>query len=307
MVAVAAVAIRGGGLAVCRLFLMGAALLSISPRLRGGDGGGDGSSEEEGGLEGVGSLLVEDESFFRRDEGGWDEYKRLGGGDVKLALSSRHSLWGHLVWNAGRATARYIEEKPEMVRGKCVVELGAGAGLPSIVSALEGASLVSVTDYPDDVLLDALRLNVLENGLSSDTCHVLGHKWGEDTESLVRMTPEKRGYDLVLLCDVVFNHMCHRALLGSCVGLVRRGQHHGVVVVSFSHHRPSLADKDLGLLRMAEQEFGFRVELVETRSMEAMQYGEGCRVKADDTYEEGSEPSRTVYIYAMSLPPDAQS
>ena len=34
------------------------------------------------------------------------------------------------------------------VRGKTVLEVGAGAGLPGLVSALEGASEVVLSDYP---------------------------------------------------------------------------------------------------------------------------------------------------------------
>lgn len=41
-----------------------------------------------------------------------------------------------------------------------MLELGAGAGLPSLVCALNGASKVVVTDYPDAELIDNLRYNI---------------------------------------------------------------------------------------------------------------------------------------------------
>jgi EEF1A N-terminal glycine/lysine methyltransferase len=57
---------------------------------------------------------------------------------------------GHLLWNAGRTIAGFIEEhSAEYIQGKYVLEFGAGSGLPSIISALCGASSVVVTDYPD--------------------------------------------------------------------------------------------------------------------------------------------------------------
>jgi nicotinamide N-methyltransferase len=46
------------------------------------------------------------------------------------------------------------------VKGKTVLELGAGAGLPSLVCALNGASQVVVTDYPDAELIENLRYNI---------------------------------------------------------------------------------------------------------------------------------------------------
>lgn len=41
-----------------------------------------------------------------------------------------------------------------------MLELGAGAGLPSLVCALNGASQVVVTDYPDADLIENLRYNI---------------------------------------------------------------------------------------------------------------------------------------------------
>lgn len=46
------------------------------------------------------------------------------------------------------------------MKGKIILELGAGAGLPSLVCALTGASQVVVTDYPDADLIENLRYNI---------------------------------------------------------------------------------------------------------------------------------------------------
>lgn len=42
-----------------------------------------------------------------------------------------------------------------------MLELGAGAGLPSLICALNGADQVVVTDYPDSDLIDNLRYNIV--------------------------------------------------------------------------------------------------------------------------------------------------
>jgi predicted nicotinamide N-methyase len=47
-----------------------------------------------------------------------------------------------------------------VVHEKTVLELGAGAGLPSMICALNGAARVIVTDYPDVDLIDNLRFNI---------------------------------------------------------------------------------------------------------------------------------------------------
>lgn len=84
--------------------------------------------------------------------------------------------------------AEYLEERShELVSGKDVLELGAGAGLPSLLCAAKGARTVRrpatifgertvadsqqvvLTDYPDEALLVNLRHNVTNCGLSLET------------------------------------------------------------------------------------------------------------------------------------------
>jgi nicotinamide N-methyltransferase len=72
-----------------------------------------------------------------------------------------------------------------------VIELGAGCGLPSLLSATlpKPPRLVVVTDYPDEVILGNLRRNVEKNGalFQASGCVVLcrGYEWGESAEQLM--------------------------------------------------------------------------------------------------------------------------
>ena len=50
---------------------------------------------------------------------------------------------GHLLWNAGQVISEYLQlHAEELVVGKDVLELGAGAGLPSLVCGILGARKV---------------------------------------------------------------------------------------------------------------------------------------------------------------------
>lgn len=58
-------------------------------------------------------------------------------------------------WNASRAFASYLDAHPELYRDKSVLELGAGGGLPGLVTVKNGAKLVSKNtlfrvDHPTD-------------------------------------------------------------------------------------------------------------------------------------------------------------
>ena len=75
--------------------------------------------------------------YERKSLGAYPEKKEL-----IVQLVGQHSLWSHCLWNAGVALAQYFEEFPELVKGKQVIEFGAGAGLPSFVSCFLGAKLV---------------------------------------------------------------------------------------------------------------------------------------------------------------------
>lgn len=70
---------------------------------------------------------------------------------------------GGRVWDAAYALARYLEGPPgDALRGKRVVELGAGTGFLACCLALLGASVVA-TDLPD--MLPIIRANLSFNGL----------------------------------------------------------------------------------------------------------------------------------------------
>lgn len=127
-------------------------------------------------------------------------------------------------WNTARVTADWLLEHPDMYRNRRTLELGAGAGLPSLAIAASGADYVVMTDYPDAPLLRNLEYNADCNMPGSsrqnidvevsqsviaiyDLCK--GFVWGANPKALLGKGKEKERdgpYDLILLSDVVFNH-----------------------------------------------------------------------------------------------------
>ena len=59
---------------------------------------------------------------------------------ASLALSD----CSNIRWNAARAFATYLDTHEDLYKGRNVLELGAGGGLPSLVTALNGARKVSL-------------------------------------------------------------------------------------------------------------------------------------------------------------------
>ena len=68
-------------------------------------------------------------------------------------------------WAGGQALARYILENPDVVRGKRVLDFGAGSGLIAIAAAKAGAAEVRAVDV-DPIAEVACALNAEANGVT---------------------------------------------------------------------------------------------------------------------------------------------
>jgi nicotinamide N-methyltransferase len=153
--------------------------------------------------------------------------------------------------------------------------LGAGAGLPSLVCAINNAAQVVVTDYPDADLVDNLRYNVthcedLPEGASNIVAE--GYLWGAPTESLTKHLSEESGFDVLILADLLFNHSEHAKLINS-VKLTLKKSAKSIAYVFFTPYRPWLLQKDLAFFDLA-RESGFIVKKTLEKVMDKVMFEE---------------------------------
>ncbi|KAJ2723016.1 Protein N-terminal and lysine N-methyltransferase efm7 [Coemansia sp. Benny D115] len=196
---------------------------------------------------------------------------------ITINLLGSHPLWGHHLWNAAKTFANYLDENKSIVADKSVLELGAAGALPSLISACNGAKQVVITDYPDHDLVENIRKNVEVNmpeKLANGSVKVTGFKWGSDIERIASLCnvaidsvegAARNVYDVLILCDLVFNHSEHTALLRSVKELMAgpsENSNGGEAYVFFTHHRPWLADKDMAFIERARDELGLQVTRV---------------------------------------------
>jgi nicotinamide N-methyltransferase len=178
---------------------------------------------------------------------------------------------GHHLWNAGRTTSTYFEQHPSLLSQKSVLELGAGAGLPSLVSALLGARRVVVTDYPDADLITNLSTNITSTSLPSSVIVAEGYLWGAPTDNLVKHLPEgEQGFDVLILADLLFNHSEHAKLIDTVRRTLKKTAE-AKAYVFFSPYRPWLLSKDLAFFEDAAKA-GFRVEKTFEKVMEKVMF-----------------------------------
>jgi EEF1A N-terminal glycine/lysine methyltransferase len=183
---------------------------------------------------------------------------------------------GHHLWNAGRTTSTYLEQHAStLVKDKTVLELGAGAGLPSLVCALSGAKQVVVTDYPDAELIDNLRYNIDHCSLLPTPPRIVaeGYLWGAPIEDIVKHLPdEAETFDVLILADLLFNHSEHAKLIKT-VQMTLKKSADAKAYVFFTPYRPWLLEKDLAFFDLA-REAGFVVEKTFEKVMDKVMFEE---------------------------------
>lgn len=90
--------------------------------------------------------------------------------DIAHTLMERPPYWA-FCWGSGAALARWVLDHPEVVRGRTVVDFGAGSGVVAVAAALAGARRAVACDLDPQALLAAranARLNGVEIELSDD-------------------------------------------------------------------------------------------------------------------------------------------
>lgn len=79
-------------------------------------------------------------------------------------------------WGAGQALARYLLDHPELVRGRRVVDFGAGSAVAGIAAMLAGAAHVTAVDI-DPTALRMAECNAEENGVELSVSPTVPEPW----------------------------------------------------------------------------------------------------------------------------------
>jgi nicotinamide N-methyltransferase len=246
---------------------------------------------------------------------------------LRLPAPEEWDLMAHFVWESSIKMADLVAQGVIDCRGKRVLEVGAGAGLPSIVSAYAGAALVVATDYPEETVIDALRDNVRgnttgpvapcsgggdgkggeETATLCDT-HILGHGWGTDASPLLSLLPPEReeeeeeeedsirgnsssssshGFDVVLAADCLWLHDQHVNLLETLVRVLPQGTGSARAVFTYQHHNEHAP----AFFELAESKYGLIAEHIG-------QYGWAGR-ELDEFDEEDEEVMGPIFLSTL--------
>lgn len=109
-------------------------------------------------------------------------------GSLKLhtrSVPQNDRLFADDIWPGAVLLADYMCSRPDVVKKKRILELGAGAALPSLVSCRLGARFVVITDFHDSDILGNINDLLIENSIPAGNVCVKGFNWGEDPAPLL--------------------------------------------------------------------------------------------------------------------------
>ncbi len=176
-------------------------------------------------------------------------------GSIVLQLADpqgddNRKLFSHFLWNSGLQIAEFIEEDKEWdVKGKKVLELGAGTGLSGIIAARACAQEVIITDYPAPEVIANIKKNVAKNVPKAaeiqengwPQCWVHGHEWGELNQEDAFVQGHKGTFDVVIVADCLWMPWQH-ANLSKSISWFMKPEGKAWVVAGFHTGRAKMAN-----------------------------------------------------------------
>jgi len=109
--------------------------------------------------------------------------------DEMIAVMNQPAYWA-FCWASGQVLARHILDRPDTVRGRTVLDFGAGSGVVAIAAAMAGAARVIACDN-DPMALDASLANAELNDVALET--------------LVEIDQLSGPVDLAIAADVLYD------------------------------------------------------------------------------------------------------
>ncbi|KAK3797678.1 hypothetical protein RRG08_054697 [Elysia crispata] len=208
----------------------------------------------------LGNLILKDEKFRS-----FADSKNL-----VAALSSNSDLvagiyeGGLKMWECGEDLVHFLSSHPVgqaiELKGKFILELGCGAGLPGIYCCSCGAKAVHFQDFNEEVLQLVTHTNATYNITESKEvkCRYLSGDWSSLSQLLQK---EKQIYDVILTAETIYSPENYSSLHDVFHTSLSAN---GVVVVAAKVYYFGVGGGTDGFIEYVESQKCFTAEVVHT-------------------------------------------
>lgn len=191
--------------------------------------------------------------------------------DTQAANWALHatSIWSSALYVVDHVADLRLDHFHDLVQQEIrplrLLELGAGAGLPSIFIAKTYPNVrVTCSDYPDESLVRTLQENAKRNDVE-ERCRVVPYGWGSDPSPLFKSqnadSDSVTGFDVVLAADTLWNSDTHSIFIQTLQLTLMRSPHARVQLVAGLHTGRYVLQTFLNLITAA----GFVAEELKER------------------------------------------
>ena len=125
----------------------------------------------------------------------WDAWEEESGGERDIPY------WA-VVWPAGISLARYLLNNTHIVRGKSVLDIGCGGGIPAIAAVKAGSLCVTANDV-DPVALYITSFNAKANDVTVTA----------DYRNFLEKSATNNRYNIILAADIFYQRSDSKQML----------------------------------------------------------------------------------------------
>lgn len=147
--------------------------------------------------------------------------------------------YGMFTWPAAPVLAQFIWKNKEHVKGKQIIEIGAGTALPGVVASLCGADVI-LTDkeeYPE--CLENCQRSCDANGQKS--VKVIGITWGQFTPNIFKLPKA----DIIIGSDCFYDTKDFDDILATVSFLIERNMNKAKFWTTYQERSSSRSIEDL--------------------------------------------------------------